>query len=161
MGLVGSVLSFYRMPRTGTDKLTHLPDLGYDLVNYILNVEEKLPGESEPIQCYILGHHNLQTWILAFYYCFAFVRALWHPMGRLLLVRFFILDACIFLTRSTTVAVTSQPNPNPAEFCLNAQIEQVTLREAFAEVIWGNFPPRTCGDLMFSGRKLLFIVYCP
>jgi hypothetical protein len=153
MAVFGSTISFYRMPRTGSATQTHMPDLGYDLVSYILNAEEKLPGESEPIQCYIVGHHNLQTWILAFFYAFAFLRALYHPMGRLLIVRFFILDSAIFLTRTTTIAVTSQPNPNGAEFCLAAQVEEVSLRESFIEVVWGNFPPRTCGDLMFSGRK--------
>lgn len=58
----------------------------------------------------------------------------------------------MFLTRSTTVSITSLPQPNYTPKCLYAQNATSTFSESFNIVMLSGFPPKSCGDLIYSGH---------
>jgi hypothetical protein len=71
--------------------------------------------------------------------------------GALLLTRFFLLNSLVFVTRTTVVGLTALPQPNFGTKCTTAQITPMTYWQAVREVC-GSFPPKACGDLIFSGH---------
>jgi hypothetical protein len=58
----------------------------------------------------------------------------------------------MFISRTTTVSVTSLPQPNYTQKCITAQTFEITYWQAVEVVMMKQFPPRACGDLIYSGH---------
>jgi hypothetical protein len=69
---------------------------------------------------------------------------------RIIFQQLLHLNTLLFIARTTIVSLTGLPNPNPR--CINVQHDIPTYSEAFAFVVGRGFPPRGCGDLIFSGH---------
>ena len=101
-----------------------------------------------------LLHSNLQSEVLVVFYVYMllWVARNWRSgRGEVMLIRFFLMNSLVFVTRTSVVGLTSLPQPNFAKHCSEAQIVSLTYWEALWEVC-RNFPPKACGDLIYSGH---------
>jgi len=145
MGVLGGTMAYYRFPRTFDDKEPHpLPDVLFEII------PERCPK--------ILGQ-NIQSLSLIIFYAYLSVFVVpYHPRGLTVLHHFLLLNSLMFLTRTTTVSVTNLPQPNFTPKCLRAQNDTATLRESFSVVMLSGFPPKACGDLIYSGHAACAIL---
>jgi hypothetical protein len=142
MSILGGTISLLRLPRfPHTDQPVTLPDVVFD---YVI---------TEPY-CPMLLNMNVQSLVLLLYYLYlALVVLPLHRSPRVILVRFLLINALMFLTRTTTVSVTNLPQPNIQHKCIRAQNNiDMTFLDALVEVC-GKFPPKACGDLIYSGHE--------
>ncbi|GMH62603.1 hypothetical protein TrRE_jg2450, partial [Triparma retinervis] len=140
MAVLGGSIAYWRFPRyIGDGVHPHpLPDVIFDLL---------------PSYCPKIFGQNIQSIVLLLYYLYLILIVLpFHPRGRVTLQRFLILNSLMFLTRTTTVSVTSLPQPNFTHKCLVAQNTTATFAEALKVVVGTKFPPKACGDLIYSGH---------
>lgn len=186
MGFFGGALAFYHFQRvtpppgidvdstemmnTPVDEAIAftqpLPDFGYDLIPY-----------SCPISFNKLDM-NPQTLVLtSFYVIFitscvilCFLEALINRRrkrgndngivareSRLIFQQFLHVNSLIFLARTTSVSITGFPQPNPR--CLSVQYGDLeSYFDAVKFVMGRGFPPRACGDLMFSGHAACILI---
>ena len=86
----------------------------------------------------------------SFVNCTQVVKIVRKSSGRLILQQLLHLNSLLFLARSTVVWLTGLPQPNPK--CVKVQHDKVTYAQAYAYVMGRGFPPRACGDLIFSGH---------
>lgn len=106
-----------------------------------------------PSYCPKFLGNNIQSIIIFLYYLYLMLIVLpFHPNGRVTLQRFLILNSMMFLTRTTTVSVTSLPQPNFTHKCLLAQNTTATFIQSLKVVVGTKFPPKACGDLIYSGH---------
>jgi len=106
-----------------------------------------------PSYCPKVFGQNVQSIVLLLYYLYLSLIVLpHHKNGRLTLQRFLLLNSLMFLTRTTTVSVTSLPQPNFTHKCLVAQTATATFPESLKIVVGTKFPPKACGDLIYSGH---------
>ena len=149
MALLGGVVAFLRLPRyPNTDHPHPIPDLVFD---FILTTP----------YCPKILNMNIQSLVLALYYAYiAFGIMPHHKNARLIIARILLISSLIFLTRTTTVSITSFPQPNPTPKCVSAQNNlNPTVSDAFRAVL-GTFPPKACGDLIYSGHMACTITTC-
>jgi hypothetical protein len=138
MAVFGGAVAYSRIPKVQSDMPQALPDLGLELIGSF---------------CPLESPNNIQSLVLLIMYLYLGYIALYKQNGRLILQRYLHISALIFLTRTTTVGLTSLPNPNPAGGCIRAQQwDDITYWDAFAKVVLGSFPPHACGDLIYSGH---------
>ncbi|GMI14336.1 hypothetical protein TrLO_g2481 [Triparma laevis f. longispina] len=100
-----------------------------------------------------LGGTNIQSIVLIIFYTYTAVRSAFHSDGRIILIRYFYINSCMFLTRITVVGVTSLPNE---DMHCNAHYDpedltQPTFAEAF-KAVFSRGMPVACGDFIFSGH---------
>lgn len=143
MAIFGGSVALWRFPRQDiTDPRPFtLPDIGFAVFPEFC---PKIGGETGD---------NIQSLSLVIFYLYTayLVCGSGHPRGRLVAQRFFLVNSLMFLTRTTTVGVTSLPNPNYHPNCMLAQIEESTYLGALKQVL-DSFPPKACGDLIYSGH---------
>ena len=96
--------------------------------------------------------------LVIFYSYLALAVVPYHPRGHTVLHHFLLLNSLMFLTRTTTVSVTNLPQPNFTPKCLKAQNDTATLAESFHVVMLSGFPPKACGDLIYSGHAACAIL---
>ena len=118
-----------------------------------------LPPNSPPPQFFT--SLNFQSLALLIFYTYLALLVLpFHSNGRLVLIRFLLLDSLMFLTRTTTVSLTSFPQPNPTHKCVAEQNAEHTTFLSAAVAVMGSFPPRACGDLVYSGHMAASLLSC-
>jgi len=140
MAIGGGTVAYWRFPRYPDDDISPhaLPDVLFTVF---------------PEYCPKIFGQNIQSFVLLIYYAYLVAVAMpMHENGRLVLQRFFLLNSLMFLTRTTTVGVTSLPQPNFTAKCLNAQSHSSTFLESLHIVVGTTFPPKACGDLIYSGH---------
>jgi hypothetical protein len=145
MAIFGGSVAFHRFPRTYSETIMALPDIGFEFLeagcpDYLGNPEVEGSGQ------------NIQSWVLAYYYFILTPRSLFHKQGRVLMTRFFVLNCAMFVTRSTLVGITSLPNPNFNPNCVLAQQEDASFFISLVKVFITGFPPKACGDMIYSGH---------
>lgn len=142
MAVLGGTVAFYRFPRepTSDPEQYTLRDIGFQLL---------------PEYCPKYWMHlNFQSLVLVFYYTYALAWSFLHRKERdgvVMLTRLMLISSLVFVTRTSVVGLTALPQPNFAHHCSTAQTNSVSFREALVEVC-GSFPPKACGDLIFSGH---------
>ena len=157
MAVFGGAVAFMHFPRTSPDVDTPitLPDYGYDLI---------------PEYCPRLGilyKDNIQSEVLLIFYvyfifyCLVFRMRNWgdgvqNHHGIHVFQQLLHLHCMVFLTRTTTVGLTGLPQPNPK--CVSVQHSAVTYMEALQFVVLRGFPPRACGDLLYSGHVACILI---
>jgi len=139
MGVFGGSVALYHFPRINPKILNPvpLPDFGYDMIPYF---------------CPLFYGTNIQSAVLLILYVMISIGALFkkNNQGRLMIQQLLHLSSILFLLRTTTVGITGLPQPNPS--CLDVQSEALTYVESIQHVMLRGFPPKACGDLIFSGH---------
>lgn len=121
-----------------------LPDLGYDIIEYY---------------CPKAFNTNPQSIVLLSLYIVIIAGCIFHPnrrRGRLMFQQLLHTNTFIFLSRTTTVGITGLPQPNPV--CVPTQYDPVSYWGAVKYVVFRGFPPRACGDLIYSGHAACILV---
>jgi len=156
MGVFGGAVAYSRFPRfTGYVNPQALSDIGYDIIPYFC------PMIHPPFSFGVMVHdENPQSLILLILYIIVLAGVVRRRSedGRMILQDLLHLNSLIFLTRMTTVGVTSLPQPNPR--CVDDQQINITYLQSIIKVVGGSFPPRACGDLIFSGHVSCILICC-
>ncbi|GMH76953.1 hypothetical protein TrST_g2731 [Triparma strigata] len=146
MSFLGGTIAYWRFPRTpgNAETPSPLPDLIFNLF---------------PETCPKIFGQNLQSLTLIIYYTYLTLIILpFHPSSEKILRHFLLLNSLMFLTRTTTVSITSLPQPNYTPKCLLAQNSSSTFLESLHVVMGRGFPPKSCGDLIYSGHASCAII---
>ncbi|KAF1333495.1 Membrane protein, partial [Globisporangium splendens] len=141
--------------------LKTLPDLGHDLFKYVMT---KIYGQTAYIEWF-----DLPDEFLAAVGTVVGILLIVHPRRLLILRRFCAIFACINLMRACCVAVTSLPDASP--MCIS-QFDSETrglykslpiFPKAFGrawKVLVRPSQHITCGDMVFSGHTVFFMLCC-
>lgn len=140
MAIFGGTVAFLHFPRTDLPQPDPLPDFGYDVIQPWCPV---IPG---------VPHDNVQSVVLLVLYMIILTGVVmrWGTDGRIVFQRLLHLNVMVFATRTTTVGLTGLPQPNPR--CVEVQSLPVNYLQALRFVVGRGFPPRACGDLIYSGH---------
>lgn len=129
-------LQSYVPPKNDSRFAAVLPDVGFDLLPFI--------------------DKDIATKPLVLFMLVSFLRFITDSNRARIFMRFMLVDAILLLMRGFTVATTSMPNPYPP--CYNCAGE---CPDSVWTAIWmtiTKFPFFDCGDLMFSGHTVHFLL---
>lgn len=143
MSVLGGAVAYMHFPRyPDADVPLPLPDYGYDII----------PEWCPKIGLPLMQKDNIQSEVLMLLYLYFIVYCfcIRKEDGCMIFQQLLHLHCLVFVTRTTTVGVTGFPQPNPR--CVGVQHYAVTYWEAFEFVVLRGFPPRACGDLLYSGH---------
>jgi len=130
---VMAVVSGMRYPK----HLPDLPDLGFELLPIMDQQQTTIPNTLLLLALVGTG-----------------VRALFHDKGATIIRRFLIIHGTTALLRCICLAGTSYPDPN--RLCVNYHPPSTTALFWQETVVHRGF--LTCGDLMFSGHTLVYVL---
>jgi len=130
---VMAVVSGMRYPKN----LPDLPDLGFEILPVLDYQQTTIPNT-----------------LLLLALVGTLVRALFHDKGATIIRRFLVVHGTTALLRCVCLAGTSYPDPN--RLCVNYHPPSTTSLFWQETVVHRGF--LTCGDLMFSGHTLVYIL---
>ena len=144
MHFAGGAVATMRFQRVSTNESSVyiLPDVVMDFFK-----------DTDADEKYCLIADNLGADLaLGINYILLFLELFFGRNGHILFQRVLHVSAMVFVIRSTVVGMTGLPNPN--DRCIELQTQKMTYLQA---VTWlmSQFPPRSCGDLIFSGHTAL------
>lgn len=127
----------YVPPMNDTRFSTVLPDVGFDLIPYV--------------------DHDVATRLLVCFMLVSFCVCLHSKKRWEMMSRFMLVDAILLFMRGFTVVATSMNNPYPP--CYNCGHDSCPS-SVWTSVWWtvSKFPFFDCGDLMFSGHTVHFLL---
>ena len=133
-------IAWYRMPRYPVEKDYYdshaLHDLGHTIIPYYCPIHDP----------------NGQSLIILISFIFLLFRILFKRDGRFILQRTLHTVSAMFLLRSLTIVSTALPNPNPA--CKFSETHPKSFNDLLHTAL-SEFPPPSCGNLVFSGHTTL------
>eukprot|EP01128_Nolandella_sp_AFSM9_P000870 TRINITY_DN10997_c0_g1_i1.p1 TRINITY_DN10997_c0_g1~~TRINITY_DN10997_c0_g1_i1.p1 ORF type:complete len:244 (+),score=12.94 TRINITY_DN10997_c0_g1_i1:57-734(+) len=139
-------VAMYRARDLLQDPTAHptLPDIGFDII---------------PTVDALCVYSNIESYFLITVMLYTLVRMmLTGPDGWMVFCRFAVCDGILMMLRATTVSVTSLNNPWPE--CFQCGIESgcpSSLLECITYTV-SRFPFYDCGDLIFSGHTVHFLL---
>ncbi len=145
MSVFGDALAWHRMPIYDTieEAKSHiLRDLGHELIPYTCDAS--------------FIRRNMQTTVILFSLPAFLIRCYFLKNGIQYVNKFLFVAGTIMILRTLTMISTSYPNPNPQ--CYDESINEISFPDAILQTIT-SFPPRSCGNLMFSGHTMFLILF--
>jgi len=130
---VMAVVGGMRYPR----QISELPDLGFEILPVLDNQNTNIPN-------------GLMTFAIVA----TVVRALFHDKGVTMVRRFLVIHGVTALFRCVCLAATSYPDPN--KLCQSYRSPETAGAFWLETIIHHGF--LTCGDLMFSGHTLIYVL---
>ena len=148
MAILGDALAWFRMPKYETieDSKSHiLNDVGFELLAY---------------SCPKSMFGNVQTTIIILSLVLYVVRCIFMINGLVYLQQLIHMSCIMMLLRTTTLSLTSMPNPNPQCYVESiTPIEYIGFDGSVFKTIH-SIPTKSCGNLMFSGHTMfLTMIY--
>lgn len=147
MSIFGDAQAWHRMPIYDTieEAKSHiLRDLGHELIPYTCDAS--------------FIRRNIQTTVILFSLPAFLIRCYFLKNGIQYVNKFLFIAGIMMLLRTITMISTSYPNPNPQ--CYDESINAISYSDAILQTIT-SFPPRSCGNLMFSGHTMfLTLLFC-
>jgi hypothetical protein len=143
MSIFGDALAWHRMPvyETIDEAKSHiLRDLGHELIPYTCDVS--------------FIKRNIQTTVILFSLPAFLVRC--YFLNIQYINKFLFVAGIIMILRTLTMMSTAYPNPNPQ--CYDESINEISYSDAILQTIT-SFPPRSCGNLMFSGHTMFLTLF--
>ena len=148
MAICGDALAWFRMLKYDTieDSKSHiLNDVGFDLIVY---------------SCPKTIFGNVQTAIIILSLVLYFVRCMFMINGLVYMQQFIHMSCIMMLLRTTTLSLTSMPNPNPKCFDESVEPIEYTGYDGSAFKTIHSVATKSCGNLMFSGHTMfLTMIY--
>jgi len=145
MSVFGDALAWHRMPvyETIDEAKSHiLRDLGHELIPYTCDAS--------------FIKRNIQTTVILFSLPVFLIRCYFLNNGIQYVNKFLFVAGIIMLLRTITMISTAYPNPNPQ--CYDESINEISFPDAILQTIT-SFPPRSCGNLMFSGHTMFLTLF--
>ena len=148
MAILGDALAWFRMPKYDTikdSKLHILNDVGFDLIVY---------------SCPKTMFGNVQTAIIILSLGLYVVRTMFMINGLVYMQQLIHMSCIMMLLRTTTLSLTSMPNPNPKCFDESLVPIEYTGYDGSVFKTIHSVATKSCGNLMFSGHTMfLTIIY--
>jgi hypothetical protein len=149
---ISSGIALWRMPKpapgwphaNGTNAV--LPDVGFDLVPYMGH----LLCETKSI---FIG---LPTFILLSLMASTLLLCLCSRRRSEIAIRFMLVESVLLLLRSLSIVLTALTNPDPR--CANCQYGCPSSLIGAIKMTVSRFPFWSCGDLVFSGHTVEFVL---